>query len=71
MSEKNDFKIIEDAAHAFGSTYKGRKIGSFGHATCFSFDLIKVITCGEGGAVVLKDNDIAEKIRRKRILGID
>ena len=71
MSEKNDFKIIEDAAHAFGSTYKGRKIGSFGHATCFSFDPIKVITCGEGGAVVLKDNDIAEKIRRKRILGIN
>jgi dTDP-4-amino-4,6-dideoxygalactose transaminase len=63
--------IIEDAAHAFGSTYKGTRIGSFGDATCFSFDPIKNITCGEGGAVVLENDTIAEVIRRKRILGID
>lgn len=63
--------IIEDAAHAFGSTYKGRKIGTFGDATCFSFDPIKNITCGEGGAVVVKSNEIAKKIIKKRILGID
>lgn len=63
--------IIEDAAHAFGSTYKGRQVGSFGHATCFSFDPIKVITCGEGGAVAVQDEERAEIIRRKRILGID
>ena len=63
--------IIEDAAHAFGSSYKGRKLGSFGDITCFSFDPIKNITCGEGGAVVLSDDDMAEEIRRKRILGID
>lgn len=63
--------VIEDAAHAFGSTYKGRRIGSFGHAACFSFDPIKNITCGEGGAVVLQDGQKAEEIRRKRILGID
>ena len=71
MSKKYNFKIIEDAAHAFGSSYKGRKIGSFGDATCFSFDPIKVITCGEGGAVVLGDNEIAEEIRKKRLLGIN
>lgn len=71
LGKKHKLKIVEDAAHAFGSTYKGKKIGSFGDATCFSFDPIKTITCGEGGAVVLKDDDIAEKIRRKRILGID
>ena len=64
-------KVIEDAAHAFGSSYKGKKIGSFGDAACFSFDPIKNITCGEGGAVTLNDDEIAEKIRRKRILGID
>jgi dTDP-4-amino-4,6-dideoxygalactose transaminase len=63
--------IIEDAAHAFSSFYKGKKIGSFGDVTCFSFDPIKNITCGEGGAVVLSDDAIAEEIRRKRILGID
>lgn len=63
--------LVEDAAHAFGSSYKGKKIGTFGDATCFSFDPIKVITCGEGGAVSVKDKAIAEEITRKRILGID
>jgi dTDP-4-amino-4,6-dideoxygalactose transaminase len=71
IGRRNNILIIEDAAHAFGSSYKGRKIGSFGDVTCFSFDPIKNITCGEGGAVVLKDDAIAEEIRRKRILGID
>ncbi len=63
--------IVEDAAHAFGSSYKHKKIGSFGNAACFSFDPIKNITCGEGGAVVLPNDAVAEEIRRKRILGID
>jgi Predicted pyridoxal phosphate-dependent enzyme apparently involved in regulation of cell wall biogenesis len=71
IGKKNNILIIEDAAHAFGSSYKGKKIGSFGDATCFSFDPIKNITCGEGGAVALSDDTIAEEIRRKRILGID
>ncbi|OPY80452.1 MAG: UDP-4-amino-4-deoxy-L-arabinose--oxoglutarate aminotransferase [Syntrophorhabdus sp. PtaU1.Bin058] len=62
--------VIEDAAHAFGSVYKGKKIGSIGDATCFSFDPIKNFTCGEGGAVALSDDNIAEEIRRKRVLGI-
>jgi dTDP-4-amino-4,6-dideoxygalactose transaminase len=67
----DDIVIIEDAAHAFGSSYKGKSIGSFGNATCFSFDPIKNLTCGEGGAVVLSDDKVAEIIRTKRILGID
>lgn len=71
IGNNNNILIIEDAAHAFGSSYKGKSIGSFGDVTCFSFDPIKNITCGEGGAVVLEDNEIAEEIRRKRILGID
>lgn len=71
LGGKRNILIIEDAAHAFGSSYKGKKIGSFGGVTCFSFDPIKNLTCGEGGAVVLADNVIAEEIRRKRILGID
>jgi dTDP-4-amino-4,6-dideoxygalactose transaminase len=68
---KKGVLIVEDAAHAFGSSYKGKMLGSFGDATCFSFDPIKNITCGEGGAVVLADDAVAEEIRRKRILGID
>jgi perosamine synthetase len=71
LAEKNKFYVVEDAAHAFGSSYKGKKIGSFGDIACFSFDPIKNITCGEGGAVVFQDDTLLEKIQQKRILGID
>ena len=71
LGREHDLKIIEDAAHAFGSKYKGKMIGGLGDATCFSFDPIKNITTGEGGAVTLADDELAEKMRRKRILGID
>ena len=71
MAEKHNLFVVEDAAHAFGSLYKGKKIGSFGHIACFSFDPIKNITCGEGGAVVFQDSSLLEKIQQKRILGVD
>lgn len=71
IAKSHNLKIVEDAAHAFGSNYKGKMIGSFGDATCFSFDPIKNITCGEGGAIVTEDDDFAELVRTKRILGID
>ena len=64
-------RVVEDAAHAFGSLYKDKKIGSFGDVTCFSFDPIKNITCGEGGAIVTSDKELAQIIYKKRILGID
>jgi len=63
--------VISDAAHAFGSTYRGRPVATYGDASTFSFDPIKTITCGEGGAVALHDADIAQRIRRLRVLGID
>ena len=44
IKEKTGIRIVEDAAHAFGSEYKGKKIGSFGDITCFSYDSIKVMT---------------------------
>ena len=71
LARERNFLVIEDAAHAFGSEYRGRRIGTHGHATCFSFDPIKNITTGEGGAVALCDDAVAEEIRRRRILGID
>lgn len=69
LKEKYGIRIIEDAAHAFGSYYKGKKIGSFGDIVCFSFDSIKNITCGEGGAIVCQDEDFADLLRKKRMLG--
>lgn len=71
IKEDKGIRIIEDAAHAFGSFYKGKKIGSFGDITCFSFDSIKVMTCGEGGAIVSDDPVFADLAKQKRLLGID
>ena len=71
LADEHGLRVVEDAAHAFGSTYRGRKIGSFGDVVCFSFDGIKNITTGEGGAVVCFDEELMERLRRKRLLGID
>lgn len=71
LKKETGIRIIEDAAHAFGSDYKGQKIGSIGDITCFSFDSIKVMTCGEGGAIVTDDPVFDDLSRKKRLLGID
>ena len=71
IKEKLGVRIIEDAAHAFGSSYAGKKVGSFGDITCFSFDSIKPMTCGEGGAIVANENELGEIMKVKRLLGID
>ena len=71
LKESRGIRIIEDAAHALGSLYNGRKVGSFGDICCFSFDSIKNITCGEGGAIVCQEKALADKIRIKRTLGIE
>lgn len=71
IAKQHDLIVIEDAAHAFGSKYNGREIGSFGHITCFSFDPIKNVTCGEGGGVVFQDSAMHELAIKMRILGID
>ncbi|HTL60171.1 MAG TPA: DegT/DnrJ/EryC1/StrS family aminotransferase [Nitrospira sp.] len=50
--------LIEDAAQAAGATFRGRMLGTFGRAGCLSFDYVKTMTCGEGGAVLTDDNDV-------------
>lgn len=74
LAERHLLMIVEDAAHAFGSMYDQRMVGGLSHErdiTCFSFDPIKIITCGEGGAIVTHDPGLAEELRRMRLLGID
>lgn len=70
FAKDNGYRVIEDAAHAFGCKYKGKKIGSFGDIVCFSFDGIKNITSGEGGCVVTSDRKISDYIRDARLLGV-
>lgn len=70
FAAENKLRVIEDAAHAFGCTYQGRAIGSFGDIVCFSFDGIKNITSGEGGAVVTNDEEVQCHIRDARLLGV-
>ncbi|MBT3922664.1 MAG: DegT/DnrJ/EryC1/StrS aminotransferase family protein [Nitrospina sp.] len=71
LKELHGIRIVEDAAHAFGSTFKGKKIGSFGDITCFSFDSLKNITCGEGGLIICNEKELYELCRKKRNLGLD
>ena len=71
MAEKHQLRVIEDAAHAIGTEYKGRRIGSFGDTQVFSFHPNKVITTGEGGCVSTRDATLAKKIAVQRFHGID
>ena len=70
FARRYGLRVIEDAAHAFGCTYKGRKIGSFGDLACFSFDGLKNITSGEGGAVVTSDPKVIQSVQDARLLGV-
>jgi dTDP-4-amino-4,6-dideoxygalactose transaminase len=70
FAEKYKLRVIEDAAHSFGGTYKDQHVGYYGDVICFSFDGIKNITCGEGGAVVTKDSLVAERVKDLRLLGV-
>jgi perosamine synthetase len=63
IAKKHGLYVIEDAAEAHGAVYKGRKIGSIGHAASFSFYANKILTCGEGGMVTTNDKKLAEKMQ--------
>lgn len=68
--DERGIAVVEDAAHAFGSYQGLRRVGATGDATCFSFDPIKNLTCGEGGALVPCTKAEAQAVRRLRTLGI-
>ena len=63
--------VIEDAAHAFGAVYKGRMVGTLSRLTCFSFQAIKGMTTGDGGAIAVQSEEDAILLTRRRWFGID
>jgi len=71
IANKNNLKVIEDAAHALPSIYKNKKIGTFSDAVCFSFYATKTLSTGEGGMVTTNNKKIAEKIKLQRLHGIN
>jgi dTDP-4-amino-4,6-dideoxygalactose transaminase len=71
VANKYNLRVIEDAAHAIGTEYKGKRIGSFGDIQVFSFHPNKNMTTGEGGCVVTRDDKIAEAVALLRFHGMD
>ena len=71
IAEENDLTVIEDAAHALGATYKGKPIGSISDFTAFSFQAIKHLTTGDGGALCCIDENHYREARNRRWFGID
>lgn len=72
IAKEHNLIVVEDCAQAHGATYQGQKVGTFGHAGCFSFYPTKNLGgIGDGGAVITKDRDIAERLKRLRQYGWD
>ena len=71
LADKHGLRVIEDAAHAIGTEYKGKRIGAFGDTQVFSFHPNKNMTTGEGGCVVTRDDKLAEKVVLLRFHGMD
>jgi dTDP-4-amino-4,6-dideoxygalactose transaminase len=69
LAARHNLKLLFDSAHAFGCSYQGRMIGSFGDAEVFSFHATKFLNTLEGGAVVTNDDKLAEKMRLLRNFG--
>lgn len=70
IARENDLYLIEDAAHALGAAYNGKKIGTFADITVFSFHPVKPITTGEGGAAMTDNPDLADRLMLLRSHGI-
>lgn len=71
IAKEFNLKVIYDAAHTFGETYKGKGIGSYGDMSIFSFHATKVFNTVEGGAICFKDSSYSEYIQFVRDFGIE
>lgn len=70
IARRHGLKVLEDAAHALGTEYRGRRVGTIGDATAFSFYATKTITTGEGGALATGDAALSERVRTLTLHGM-
>ncbi len=70
IARKYNLRVIHDAAHSFGSTYKDKMIGSFSDICMFSFDPVKTITCIDGGMLIVKTPEELQRIQEMRLVGM-
>jgi dTDP-4-amino-4,6-dideoxygalactose transaminase len=70
LSQRTGIPILHDAAHSFGSSYKGTPIGNQHQYTIFSFDPVKAITCIDGGAIVVKGEEAVKRLQAMRLIGM-
>jgi len=71
MAKEHNIKVVEDAAHALRSSYKGKLVGNHGDYVCFSFQAVKHLTTADGGALVCKSEEDAIRARKLRWFGLD
>jgi len=71
IAKKHNLKVVEDAAHAIRSTYKKQSIGNHSDFICFSFQAVKHLSTGDGGAIACKSAQDAERARKLRWFGLD
>ncbi|MCK8520738.1 DegT/DnrJ/EryC1/StrS family aminotransferase [Aquimarina sp. D1M17] len=61
IAQKHNLILLEDACQAIGGTYDGKPLGSYGDLGCFSFDFVKMVTCGEGGGIITNSEKFADR----------
>lgn len=71
LTNRHNLRVLHDAAHSFGSKYKGRMVGSFSDISMFSFDPVKTITCIDGGALVVRNEEELQKLHEMRLIGMN
>ena len=71
IGKEHNIKIIEDAAHALRAKYDGKLVGNHGDYVCFSFQAVKHLTTGDGGALVCKSDEDIKRVRKLRWFGLD
>jgi dTDP-4-amino-4,6-dideoxygalactose transaminase len=70
FAARHNVRVLHDAAHAFGSKYEGKMVGSFSDITMFSFDPVKTITCLDGGVLVVRTEEEVNRVREMRLIGM-